>query len=303
MLSKNLVNLNGRMMWGSNSKPMVSVICLTYNHEKYIGAALNSFLMQRTSFPVEVIVGEDFSNDSTGHIVAEYCNKYPETFQIVRAGKNVGMNENFRNCLKHCSGEYIAICEGDDFWVDEFKLQKQVDFLENNPDYVLSFHDATIIFGGAIFEKHHLNQRLRQDASAWELKCGRGLSTLTVCFRNLLSDLPPESDHVPVLDIFLWSLLSNFGEAKYQENIKPAVYRRHEGGAISMKTRAEQCRMTMISMTLLAQYWQRMGEFEVARSILSRAVQLGIRQSRLRDLVRFQVVIVKELLLALMFKK
>ena len=124
---------------------LVSVCCVTYNHEKYIAQAVESFLMQRCNFQIEIIIGEDHSTDNTGQILAYYQKKYPELLKVVRAEANVGSIKNQVLTMKAATGKYIAMCDGDDFWTDPQKLQQQVDFLEAHPEYVICCHYTRVI--------------------------------------------------------------------------------------------------------------------------------------------------------------
>lgn len=121
-------------------KPKVSIITITYNQEKYIKQALDSFIVQKTDFPFVVIVADDCSTDSTSEIIKEYAKKYPNIIKPILREKNIGSQENFVDAIQHCNSDYIAICDGDDYWCDENKLQKQVNFLETNPNYSICFH-------------------------------------------------------------------------------------------------------------------------------------------------------------------
>lgn len=123
-------------------QPLVSVKVATYNHEPYIAQCLAGIMAQRTSFPFEVIVGEDCSTDSTRQIVQEYVDRYPEVIRLVTSETNVGPCKNITRIRQACRGQYEALCEGDDYWIHPDKLQRQVDYLEANPDTVLCFHDA-----------------------------------------------------------------------------------------------------------------------------------------------------------------
>ncbi|WP_316835587.1 glycosyltransferase family 2 protein [Pedobacter nutrimenti] len=116
---------------------MVSVCCITYNHENYITQALESFLMQETNFEVEILVGEDCSTDNTKAIIAEYAQRYPGKIQLIAHQPNKGAVRNQIDVMSRAKGKYIAMCDGDDFWIDPFKLQKQVDFLESHEDGVI----------------------------------------------------------------------------------------------------------------------------------------------------------------------
>jgi glycosyltransferase involved in cell wall biosynthesis len=119
--------------------PLVSICMITYNHEAYIAKAIEGILMQRTSFKYRLIIGEDHGTDKTRQICEDYSLRYPDKIELLPSEKNLGMMHNFIRTLKSCNGKYIALCEGDDYWTDPLKLQKQVDFLEANPEYTLSF--------------------------------------------------------------------------------------------------------------------------------------------------------------------
>jgi len=124
---------------------MVSINCITYNHKDYIMDALNSFLMQITDFNYEILIGEDCSTDTTRKIVEEYVIQYPDKIRLITSEQNVGWKKNSLNLLENSFGKYIAICEGDDYWTDPFKLQKQVDYMERHKDCSLCFHGAEIV--------------------------------------------------------------------------------------------------------------------------------------------------------------
>ncbi len=111
---------------------MVSVCMITYNHEKYISQALDSILCQKTNFKYEIVIGDDCSQDKTVSIINEYVKKYPDKIVLVARKENMGMTRNSYNIRCRAKGRYIAFLEGDDYWLDEHKLQKQFDFLETN---------------------------------------------------------------------------------------------------------------------------------------------------------------------------
>ena len=119
---------------------LVSVCCTTFNHEKYIETTIKSFLSQESNFRFEIIIGEDCSSDTTRAKVAYFCETYPELVTMVTAEKNVGLIENYCRVIARAKGKYIAFCDGDDYWSDPKKLQRQVDFLEKNEDYTICCH-------------------------------------------------------------------------------------------------------------------------------------------------------------------
>ena len=112
--------------------PIVSVRSSVYNHAPYIRECIEGVLMQKTDFPFEYIIGEDFSTDGTREIVMEYAEKYPHIIRVLTADQNVGGKANGVRCIRSCRGKYIAICEGDDCWTDPGKLKRQVALLEEN---------------------------------------------------------------------------------------------------------------------------------------------------------------------------
>ena len=128
-----------------NSEIMVSISCITYNHQKYIAEALDGFLMQKTNFKYEIIIGEDCSTDNTKAIIESYRKKYPNKIQLIAYKDNVGATKNQIKTFNISKGKYIAMCDGDDYWTDPLKLQKQVDFMEHNPNYVICCHYSRVI--------------------------------------------------------------------------------------------------------------------------------------------------------------
>ena len=123
---------------------LVSVAVTTYNHEKYIAQCLDGILMQKINFPVEIVLCEDCSQDNTLAICKEYASKY-KNIRLIANNPNKGYHKNFLQVLKECNGEYIALCEGDDFWIDENKLQKQIDFLSIHPEYSMCTHGRNLL--------------------------------------------------------------------------------------------------------------------------------------------------------------
>jgi glycosyltransferase involved in cell wall biosynthesis len=134
--------------------PMVSVVVITYQHIRHIKQCLDSILMQDTDFAYEIILGDDESTDGTRELCVEYAKKHPDQIRLMLHSRENNMvingnptgRFNFVYNLKHSNGKYIALCEGDDYWTDPNKLQKQVDFLEANPDYSLCYHKMSNLF-------------------------------------------------------------------------------------------------------------------------------------------------------------
>ncbi len=248
--------------WGARTEPLVSIVCLTYNHEPYLRETLEGFLRQETDFPFEVIVHDDASTDSTARIIRDYAARYPAIIRPIYQQQNqYRLGTPFSTRLfAQARGKYIAYCEGDDYWTDPRKLQIQVDFLEQHREYVITYHDAYRFNSQGVICPVQFTGRLRGDASARELQRGRPLSTLTTCFRNVLHDLPRELHGVELLDICWWSLLGAYGKGKFLGEIQPAAYRIHEGGVFSMRSSRQRIWMALHAYHSLARYYHRMGD-------------------------------------------
>ena len=134
--------------WDRSASPIVSVRCITYNHAPYIACALDSFLMQETNFPFEIVVHDDASTDETADIIRTYESRYPHIIKAIyetenQYSKNDGSLKRIID--SECCGKYFAFCEGDDYWLDRNKLQKQVDFLESHQEYVACAHNTLLV--------------------------------------------------------------------------------------------------------------------------------------------------------------
>lgn len=129
----------------STERPMVSIYMLAYNHGKYIRQALDGILMQKVDFTYEIVVGEDCSSDDTRDILLAYKEKYPDKMKLILYETNVGYLNNDLEVRRQCTGKYVAQCEGDDYWVDPYKLKKQVEFLESHPEYIGTAHKVQVV--------------------------------------------------------------------------------------------------------------------------------------------------------------
>ena len=177
-------------------EPMVTVRTSTYQHGPYIRQCIEGVLMQKTTFPFEFIIGEDFSTDGTRETVFEYAKRYPEIIRVFTADYNVGSKANGQRCIRASRGKYMAPCEGDDYWTDPYKLQKQVDFLEANQDYGLVYTAARIF-------NQKKKKMIKRDIggsenSYFDFLINNRVSTLTALFRKDLllqyqSEVSPET--------------------------------------------------------------------------------------------------------------
>lgn len=212
--------------WGSDCPtPVVSIICLTFNHEVFVEDALRSFLFQKTSFRFELLIHDDASTDETRKILERYKANYPRLIKLVLQDENQYSRVGFvmlRYLLQMAKGRYIAICDGDDHWADELKLERQVGFLEENLEYVITYTDCIPFSEDGALDTR--SSGALRDLSADELVRGSALNTLTVCFRNVINDIPRDLIGAGLGDIVLWSLLGAHGKGKFLCNIKPSCY-------------------------------------------------------------------------------
>ncbi|HOY33071.1 MAG TPA: glycosyltransferase [Bacteroidales bacterium] len=238
--------------------PMVQVQTITYQHGPYIRDCIEGILMQKTTFPFEYLIGEDCSTDGTREIVLEYAQKYPGRIRVITADENMGMMGNIRRCRMASRGKYIALCEGDDYWTDPYKLQKQVDFLENNPDVAITYHDASRVDNNKnIIEESLLPEDRKRDFSSEELKKGIWIMTNTMCFRNVVDQYPENYFKVVNGDTFITSLLGNYGRGAYLTGIKPSCYRISNTGIWSMKTDVERKIRTLATPLELMKFYNK----------------------------------------------
>ena len=230
---------------------LVSVFMITYNHENFIRQSLESVMFQKVNFRFEVVIGEDNSTDNTRSIVREYEARYPDIIKPIYHDVNVGGVRNaYEFCFPRLTGKYIACLEGDDYWTDPDKLQKQVDFLENNPGYSFCYHSINavndqdeVIETGRSTGKIQLYKPLQ----VFHLK----ITTLSVVFRNCLGLSGPEMIKLQVSDYVLFALLSNHGGAADMGFIG-GHYRKHEGGVFTRLSLIEQYKY---SLSLLRRMW------------------------------------------------
>ena len=254
--------------------PIVSVLVQTYQHKDFIGECLDSILMQETTFEYEILIGEDGSVDGTREICIEYANKYPEKIRLflhhpenkISVLNNITGNFNALYNFYSAKGKYIAFCEGDDKWGDPLKLQRQVEFLENNPDFVLSFHRYRENYEIPIKDQPKLLEQVVHNISEEQLQRLLFHPLLsTVCFRNIITELPSEISEVINVDSFPFSLLGAYGDAKYQDEISPGIYRIHFGGIWSIRNKELKLKTKIQTFNSLIIYYMRQNNHELVK--------------------------------------
>lgn len=233
----------------------VSVLIITYNHEKFIAQALDSALMQKTSFDYEIVIGEDCSSDQTRKIVRQYHQKYPDKIRVLLPAQNLGMLKNFVNTFRACKGQYIALLEGDDYWTAPDKLQKQADFLDSHLECSTCFHNVNVIYSSSSQKSHpfHRNQ-LKKYFTLRDIVSKHFIPTCSTMFRSgLFKDFPEWYYALSMGDWPLHVLNAEHGTAGYINELM-GTYRVHEGGQWSLTGRITILKNTIHAATTIDQY-------------------------------------------------
>jgi len=230
--------------YGGNDKPvnriqpLVSVVTTTYQHAPYIRQCLDSILMQETDFPYEIIVGEDGSTDGTREICIEYANKYPDKIRLFLRNRNLSQYTDSQGRIirfnghfsrAEARGKYIAICEGDDYWISTKKMQIQVKFLESNINYTLSSHNAYCLHDSDNSKTLFSNILFETDLNTKQLIDNWLIPTCSIVYKRECIDKPRWELNVTNGDIVLQILLSKKGKVHYFPFLF-GVYRIHSGG-------------------------------------------------------------------------
>lgn len=238
-----------------DNRQKISICMITYGHENYIRQAIEGVLMQKCDFEIELIIANDCSPDNTDIIIKEIIANSPKKSSIkyFNHESNLGMMPNFIFAIKQCSGKYIALCEGDDYWTDPLKLQKQINFLESNSDYVLCFHEVNILKADGEITGDFITKVPENYESLETLaKLGNYIHTPSVVFRNIINEFPFEFKYTPIGDYFLYLMLAEHGKLKFLEE-KMAVYR-YGVGVFSGTSSLQNVKSNHILFTCLLSY-------------------------------------------------
>ena len=275
-----------------NEPLMVTILCLVYNHESYIRQCLEGFVMQKTNFRFEAIVHDDASTDGTAAIIREYAEKYPDIIKPIFETENQyskGDGSLGRIMTAHTHGKYVAICEGDDYWIDPLKLQRQVDFLEGNPEYVLTYTGAYIVNANSEKQRwrYFLQKRYSGDVTKYLFCKGSFIITATTCYRSdYIAEFTHEKSMIPfplkMGDLPLWLFLSLKGKFKYIDE-KTTCYRILPQSASHFKEREKRIEYILNCQDVLFYFNSRF--------------KLGISESVIHKLIHkrlLSVVIIKK---------
>lgn len=223
---------------------------LAYNVAPYVGAAIEGVLGQEAPFPIELVIGKDKSTDDTLAICSSYARQYPKIIRILPQLENQGIAGNARRTLSHCSGKYIAICDGDDIWTDPHKIREQVRFLEEHPDYGMSYTDVQIISetGAPVqdAEQDAVRPYYAEGHVFLKLLDGNFIANSTAVFRReLLQDHVIDTDRQYYIhDYLMWLHVSMRSKVHFY-HAPTTAYRKHSGGVTNSEIKRRYNRLKL----------------------------------------------------------
>lgn len=266
------------------NNPLVSIFMITYNHGRFIEQALKGAINQKTDFPYRLVIGEDCSSDNTREIVKRYAQQYPHKIHALLHPRNLGQTANAREVFKACTGKYIAFLEGDDYWTDPLKLQKQVDFLEANPDFGLVHTDLDQLDmrSGDIqtyFNNHSKNPipqgKIFNDILnpyTYIIKTVTAMLRREVLFKHYDFDLAPSRNWM-LADLAMWLEISWHSKIGYIPD-STAVYRVLPESASQTGAPAKQLAYHRSVYEIRFYFWEKYSKEVGMKRILDRAYHI-----------------------------
>lgn len=232
---------------GPGPAPRVTVVLLTYNHAPFIAEALDSVLMQQTTFPVELVVVEDCSTDGTQDILRRYQAQHPERIRLVLAASNQNDNVAWGQAIVGARGDYVALLDGDDYWTSPRKLQTQVEFLDAYGGCAIGFHNALLVFDDGSEPSRPYNGATQAARSTIaDLWMRNFMATSSVMLRRrVLTRLPEWHAALPFGDWPLFFLYAEHGDIGFLPATM-SVYRRHRGGIFGGMSEAGQLKSILL---------------------------------------------------------
>ena len=242
-----------------------SVLITTFNHQRWLSGAIDSVLKQKTSFDFEIVIGVDLSDDRTLDTAEQYA-KFHKNITVLMPFKRLGGRQNFFRTLQRCSGEYVAILDGDDFWNDENKLQDQIEFLESNQDFSFSVTQSSIEYHGHFDKRFETNYARAQEI--WEGKDviktpSFACHSSTVFRREALLPLPKWFYDIDWADSAIRGLLAKQGKLHYLQR-KATTYRCNNWGALSELRKKGNVFMAKALRKIMGHITKQIGEFTTA---------------------------------------
>lgn len=271
---------------GDLSSPHVTVICHTFQHVAYVRDTLDGFLMQRTTFPFEILVHDDASSDGTVAILQDYRDRYPDIIRLVLQTENQYQlgRRPASVTFPAARGKYLATCEGDDYWTDPEKLQRQADYLDAHPETAVVFHDVLRVVGDSE-EGTLLSPDVRRSYSAEELQRSPFVPTLTRMMRNVDIEWLRVPGFPVAADICISSYLGRCGGAHFMADVGPAVYRVHEAGIWSMRGEVDKVAISVAGFLFIAARYEAEGRDDLKDYFMQRATEVLMAPQSTRGLL------------------
>ena len=252
---------------------LVDVTICTYNHQNYISKCIEGVLMQKTNFKFRVLIADDCSTDTSQDIIKRYSQDYPEIIFPFLRQKNLGSKENSKLLFGACTAKYIANCDGDDYWIDENKLQKQVDFLEANPDYSICAHRTLFLRQGKLEPDNGYDEDVTYTIN--DLASKNSVHSNTMVLRNVINPLPDSFSQSPIGDYYLVMLASRYGHTMVLKDAM-AVYRVHSGGVFSSISEKKQLVDSITSLDIIIENFKD-GNDNVKKSLVDQRLRYMTR--------------------------
>ncbi|MGR3983198.1 glycosyltransferase [Pseudoalteromonas sp. 1181_04] len=293
--------------WKHIDKVYVSCICITFNHELFIEDTLNAMLAQKSDYKFEIIIHDDASTDETQTIIQRYREKYPSIIRLILQKENQYSKgrKPLALILPMCQGDFIAYCEGDDYWVDDKKITLQARYLLDHKEVFITSHDAKIVDdNGNLIKDSKLPYIKKRDFSAEELILGKAwLLTLNWMFRRFdISDIP-EWEKVKNGDTFITSIFGLYGGSHHHVDILPSAYRVHSEGVWSMLSENDKKDNIINTFFWIYRYYNRIGAVRYAdyywcryiRSLFFKLSYFDILKEVLVKVTRFPRLLLKKI--------
>lgn len=277
---------------------MVSICCITYNQEKYIKDAIESFLMQKADFKYEIIIRDDASTDNTAKIIREYEKNYPDIIKPIYEKENEYSKgiEPFHKTFKKAMGKYIALCEGDDYWIDDYKLQKQIDYMEKNEKCTFCFHNAKILYinknktetyidNKAPYKRYLKSTGIYTADNIHLIRCNASIPTASFMFRKKHTEnLPKFYFEGMCSDMPLKLIMTSYGYAYYMNEVM-SVYRKETGisvtdGWLNKQTTDEQIQKRTDNMIYIINEFDKFTNYKYTEGL-----KLSIKYYELQNLM------------------
>ncbi len=228
----------------------IDILIITYNQQDYISQAIDGILSQEHEFSYRINIADDFSTDKTREIITQYKEKYPNIINLILSTRNLGGKKNFINGTKYLLGEYISCLDGDDYWCDNKKLQKQISFLEENPDFVGCAHNTLVIDGEGITKEIKFRKKIDDTYTIRDLLDGSiSFPSSSLIFRNVFhGKIPDTQNNANAEDLFFSILHAQYGKIKYIDKVM-SVYRSHGQGEWSSMQDEDKVKKTIQILT------------------------------------------------------